>query len=131
MASNAMPQPSAPAQTAQLPNGAAVAALTAGTVGMLAMAVATIASQAAPAAKALMIKWGHILPVVGPTASGPYAGHETVMLFAGVGSWLLLHLLWSRRQFEGPGWLTANLAGITLATLLQWQPIYALLIGKH
>jgi hypothetical protein len=112
-----------------LPNGPAVAACISGVFSMLAQGVAVTLTYNSEPMKQAMMKFGAILPVVGPGANGPYAGHETVMLFAWLLSWPLLHLLWRRRQFDGPGWLVATLSGIGMATLLLWPPVYQALRG--
>jgi len=110
-----------------LPNGPVVAACAAAVIAFFAHGIAVTATYHNDPLQATMIKLGSVLPVVGPGANGPYAGHETVLLIAWLVSWPVLHFLLRRRNFEGPGWLIATLAGVGLATLLLWPPVYHLL----
>ena len=112
-----------------IPNGAAVAACWSAVLSFLAMAIAVMVTYGSESVKAVMMRLGAVLPVVGPGANGPYAGHETVMLYTWIISWPLLHFLLRRKQFKGPGWLIATLVGVGLATLLLWPPVYQALRG--
>ncbi len=115
--------------TPQIPNGAAVAACWSAVLSFLALAIAVLVTYGSDPIKAVMMKIGAVLPVVGPGANGPYAGHETVMLYTWIISWPLLHFLLRKKQFKGPGWLIATLSGVGLATLLLWPPVYQALRG--
>jgi hypothetical protein len=121
---------SAPGQPL-LPNGAAIAACLSAPVGFLAMAIATIASHATDQARDALMAFGSVIPIIGPGANGPYAGHQAVFLLGWLGSWLLLHLLLRRKDFSGPGWLVLALGGVGLSTLLLWPPFYKLITGKY
>jgi hypothetical protein len=127
--SNVTASPVAALPAAELPNGAAAAACLAGVVGMLAQGVVVMLTYNSEPMKQLMMKLGVVLPVVGPGANGPYAGHETVFLFSWLLSWVVLHYALRRRNFTGSGWLLLTLGGIAAASLLLWPPVYQALRG--
>ncbi|MEO5657364.1 MAG: hypothetical protein ABIO65_13505 [Nitrospiria bacterium] len=115
-------------QRLSIPNGAGIAAYLSAMIGMLVLGLAVYASEAStPFAETVHAVGKLWMP--GAERIGPYSGHETLMVLAWLGSWLILHGLLRRKQLNGGVWLTVFLVGIGAATLLVWPPVWHVLLG--
>ncbi len=95
--------------------GMIVAALLAAWIGLIGLAVANIASDAnAGVNNALKLNPG----------IGPYSGKEVVWLATWLASWPILHFALRNRDLNLKKWFGVFLAGMLIAVLLMWPPIF-------
>lgn len=104
------------------PTGIAAAAILAAAAGLLVLAASHLLAEYSKAGKEWVHAWGKAW-MPGAQGIGPYSGKETLALIAWLGSWVLLHLWFRRKNMS----LTASgilfLIGIGLATTLLWPPV--------
>lgn len=97
------------------PNGAIVAAILAAWIGLMALAITNIAADAnAGFSNALKLNSG----------IGPYSGKELFMFVAWFVSWPVLHFALRKRDLKLKKWFGVFLAGMFVAVLLMWPPIF-------
>lgn len=105
-----------------IPSGPAVAAYTSSMLGVLTLSFVNLGTEASTNFKDLVDHVGKLW-MPGAAGIGPYSGKETLGLIMWVGSWLLLHRLWHRRELNEPKWLLIFCMGMGLATLFLWPPV--------
>lgn len=109
------------------PNGVALAATLSASLGVLTLAIAQVMSEVSSSFKSAMQSLGNLW-MPGAAGIGPYSGKETVALIVWLGSWVLLHVMWRKRE------LSVGLIGVValvlvgLATTLLWPPITELFV---
>jgi hypothetical protein len=104
-----------------LPNGSGAAAILAAAIGSLALGVFSFAGDAWPAARRALIIWN---------PSGPLSGESTGAVGVWLVAWLVLSLLWSKRNVN---LVRVNLASFVLlgiGLLLTFPPFVDLLQGE-
>lgn len=111
-----------------VPGGVAVAALLSAMLGMLTLAAV---NQFTAASKAFNV-WVHSvgkLWMPGAAGIGPYSGKETLSLIVWLGSWIVLHLAFRKKDMDVSRWLVVFLIGVGLATTWIWPPVFEYFAG--
>lgn len=107
----------------RLRSGVAIAALLAAMIGLLTLALVNLGTVINPGFKDFVFSVGKAW-VPGATGIGPYAGKESFLLLGWLGSWVVLHFALRKKDANVRLWIGIFLAGILLATLLLWPPIF-------
>lgn len=105
---------SAPAASAELPNGSGAAAILAASIGSFTLAILAIASDHLAILQRLMVFYK-------PT--GPLSGVTTSTMIVWVVIWALLDLMWRRRTVNLGRANAAALALLILSLLLTCPPL--------
>lgn len=111
----------------KLPTGVAVAAMLAAGAGLVVFALTNLSQEVGWLTKDQLIWLGGWLP--NAPGIGPYAGKETAMAIAWLGSWLGLHLALRRRAMNVRLWFGVTLVLVFAATLLMWPPVFLGIAG--
>ncbi len=116
------------------PTGPAAAAVLSAGFGVLALAFSHILDDYSEAGRKWVHAWGKAW-MPGAEGIGPYSGKETLALVAWLGSWLLLHMLFRRKNVRLSDVGVIFIALIGIATTLLWPPVteqvLRLLHGGH
>lgn len=115
-------------KTTEMPNGAAIAAYLSAMLCLLTLGIVVFLCEASKTFTEKVHAIGKLW-IPGAEAIGPYSGKETIALTAWILSWLILHLVFRKRELMGGFWLTLFLVGIGIATTLVWPPIWKLFLG--
>ena len=111
--------PMAPATEApaalKFPTGAIVAALLAAWIGLMTLAITNIAAD---------VDNGFKNAITLNAGIGPYSGKELFMFVGWFVSWPVLHFALRKRDLKVKKWFAAFLAGVLVAVLLMWPPIF-------
>ena len=99
----------------KFPTGAIVAALLAAWMGLIALAITNIAAD---------VNSGFRSAITLNSGIGPYSGKELFMLVAWFVSWPILHFALRKRDLKVKKWFAVFLAGVLVAVLLMWPPIF-------
>lgn len=97
------------------PTGVMVAACLAAAVGLLVLALVNIVSE---------VDTGFRTWITLHSGIGPYSGKELFLFGAWFGSWPILHFALRRRELNLRRWFGIFLAGVFIAALLLWPPLF-------
>lgn len=106
--------------TLKFPNGAIVAALLAAWIGLMALAITNIVAD---------VNSGFRSWITLHSGIGPYSGKELFMFASWFVSWPVLHLALRKRAVNVKLWFGVFLAGILVATILMWPPVFEAIAG--
>lgn len=109
-----MTQPIAEATSPRLPNGAGAAAVLAASAGTATLGLLTLLTDKSPAIKAALIFYK-------PT--GALSGVTTVSVLAWIISWVLLHMLWAKKEVAMHKVVAITCLLTALGLLLTCPPI--------
>jgi hypothetical protein len=109
-----------------VPSGIAVAALISVVIGMLTLAIVNTCTAASPAFNTWVHSVGKLW-MPGAEGIGPYSGKETLSAIGWLGSWMILHYTFRRRELNLSRWVIVFLVGVGLATTLIWPPVFEFL----
>ncbi len=112
-----------PSTRERIPGGIAVAAFLSAFVGTFTLAVVNVFTAASKDFNAWVHGVGKLW-MPGAAGIGPYSGKETLALLAWLGSWLVLHLVFRRKDVDVGRWFIAFLVGLGIATTLIWPPVF-------
>ncbi|HEV8616802.1 MAG TPA: hypothetical protein VGU22_15025 [Methylomirabilota bacterium] len=107
----------------RVPSGIAAAALASAMIGMLTLAVVNVFTAASPAFNTWVHSVGKLW-MPGAEGIGPYSGKETLSAVAWLGSWVMLHFAFRRRELDLSRCVVAFLVGVGVATTLIWPPVF-------
>lgn len=104
-------------------DGPAIAAIVSAGIGCAVIGIATVLTEASPAIKNLLNWWNPAGPLIGKTGVG---------LSAWLGSWLILHLIWKKRElpFFEKAWKMAMVL-IVIGLLGTFPPVFQLFSHGH
>lgn len=104
-----------------IPNGSAAAAILAAGIGSLALGVLSFIGDASAAARLTFTIW---------KPSGPLSGVSTATIAIWLASWLVLSLIWGKRDVRLARVNLAAFAMLAVGMLLVFPPFADLLLGK-
>ena len=104
----------------KLPNGPAAAAILAAGAGSFTLGLLAVLSGASGAVN-------NALKFYGP--AGPLSGKTTLAVVVWLVSWLLLHLIWRKKDVDFPKFFWAATAMIILGVIGTFPPFFELFAG--
>lgn len=107
-------------------NGTAYAAFLSAMLGCLALALVNLGTEISEAFRVRVHSLGKFW-MPGAEGIGPYSGKETIALLVWLATWVILHLLGLKREWNYRFVITVFMAGMGLATILVWPPVFSFL----
>jgi len=108
--------------------GAAQAAFLSAMLGALTLALVNLGTELSDAFKSSVHRIGKLW-MPGAEGIGPYSGKETISLVVWLLSWLILHRILRKSEWEHRIATSIFLVGIALATTLLWPPVFQAISG--
>lgn len=104
----------------ELPNGPAAAAIVASGVGSLALGLLAVLNEASGAINTALRFYG---------PAGPLSGKTTLAVGAWLVSWVLLHLIWRKKEVDFPRVFWVAMVLIILGLIGTFPPFFELFTG--
>ena len=104
-------------------DGPAIAAIISAGIGCAVIGIATVLAEVSPAIKAALTWWA---------PAGPLTGKTGIGVFAWIFSWLILHLIWGKRElpFFEKAWKFAMVL-IVIGLIGTFPPVFEFFTTGH